>query len=242
VIFADRWRAGEVLDGMLLPLPAPALVEIAGHAAFDFVVLDAEHGPADASLMHAHIATAKALGMGALVRTHPAERAALSRMLDLGADGVFLADVRNPDDAAEAVASALFAPFGDRGFASGSSAAAWGLDDTDEYARRRPLVIAMIEHPAAVSAVAAISSTDGVDGVFVGRMDLAMARLLGPRPAHPRVLEDLEHVRTHATGRIVDLAEDAPPGAVRLHNAARLIGRAFTTAHDEAGASDRSTR
>jgi 4-hydroxy-2-oxoheptanedioate aldolase len=39
-------RGSRPLLGMFVGLPVPGLVEMCGHAGFDFVIVDNEHGPA----------------------------------------------------------------------------------------------------------------------------------------------------------------------------------------------------
>lgn len=237
-----RWRRGDELDGLLLPLPAPPLVELAGHLGYDFVVLDAEHGPGDAAMLHHHIATAHSVETEALVRVHGSELSTIPRILDIGADGIVLPDVRNAQDAAAAVALTRFPPLGVRGFAMGSTAGRWGLADPDTHARNSPLVVAMIEHPDGVAAVGEISRVPGIDGVFVGRADLAMAMGLGPDPDHRRIGEALHATRQEAGTRHLAASADARPGDIRLHNAARLIASALTTARALARAPQEGTR
>lgn len=202
-------------------MPATFLVEMAGHAGFDFVVLDAEHGVADTSTIHAHIAVASAVGLGALVRVHPAELATAGRLIDLGAAGILVPDIRTVDQARAAVNTLRVPPFGDRGFATGCSAAGWGLGDVDGHARRSPIIVTMLEHPDAIRAAEGISAVDGIDGVFVGRMDLAMASGDGPRPESDRVTAALESVRRGSRSRIL---ETEPGASLRLVNATRVIG------------------
>jgi 4-hydroxy-2-oxoheptanedioate aldolase len=40
-----KLQAGEMVVGVFQPVPAAALTEVFGLVGFDFVILDAEHGP-----------------------------------------------------------------------------------------------------------------------------------------------------------------------------------------------------
>lgn len=237
-----RWRRGEELDGLLLPLPAPPLVELGGHLGYDFIVLDAEHGPGDATMLHHHIAAAHAVETAALVRVHGSELATIPRLLDMGADGVMLPDVRTAQDAASAVALTRFAPHGIRGFATGNTAGRWGLADPVSHALSAPLVVAMIEHPDGIAAVGEIAHVPGIDGIFVGRADLAIAMGVGADPSHPRVVDALRTTREAGGTRHIAASADARPGDIRLHNATRLIASALMTARALARAPREGTR
>lgn len=238
----SRWRDGDDLDGLMVPIPATPLIEIAGNLAYDFVILDAEHGPGDATVLHHHIATAHAVEIAALVRIHPSEFAAIPRILDLGADGIVLPDIRTAEQAVAAAALAHFAPRGTRGYASGSTAGRWGTVEPTGHAATSPLLVAMIEHPDGVAAAKQISRVAGVDGLFVGRADLAMAMSLGPEPAHPRVTEAVQAVRRADGTRYLVAPAEAHRGDIRLHNATRLIAAALRTARADARATQGGTR
>ncbi len=83
-----RLAAGERLYGALLRLPSETLVEMAGVAGLDYVVLDCEHGPADTTALQHHLTAAAAHGVDVLVRVGAAEPALALRCLDLGATGI----------------------------------------------------------------------------------------------------------------------------------------------------------
>ena len=56
----QRLADGERLRGALLRLPSETLVEMAGVAGLDYVVIDCEHGPADLTLLQHHLTAAAA--------------------------------------------------------------------------------------------------------------------------------------------------------------------------------------
>ncbi|MBD8477234.1 HpcH/HpaI aldolase family protein [Microbacterium sp. CFBP 8794] len=171
-----RALAGERLIGALLRMPAEELVEMIAVSAFDFVLLDAEHGPADVVALRQHIAVAAVHGIPVLVRVGEGDAGMILRVLDQGAEGVLVPHLDDAAAAAAVVAASHYPPVGTRGFATYSRAGRFGL--TDPAAHRdwhlsNTLVLGMIESPAGVAAADEIVRTPGLDGIMIGPADLA---------------------------------------------------------------------
>lgn len=187
--------AGEAVLGLLLRIPSDDMVEMAGWAGFDFVVIDCEHGPADVALLRQHIMAAELHGMQALVRLGTAEPALALRALDQGVAGVLAPHLDSVSDAEALVRSAHYPPLGQRGFAAYTRAGDFGTADPDELRHAyldRALVLGMIEAPAAVEACAEIIAIPGIDGIMIGPADLKAAS----GPADPPLAESM--ARVHA--------------------------------------------
>ncbi len=235
----QRLRSGERLLGGLLRLPSETLVEMAGVAGLDFVVLDCEHGPADLVPLQQHLVAAQAHGMGALVRVGAAEPALVLRVLDLGADGVIVPHVDTVDQARAAVAAAHYPPLGQRGFAAYSRAGRFGARTSAEHletAAETTVVVPMLETPEACAAAGEILAVPGVDSVLVGPADLAVSLGLPGGAAEPAVGRALDAVAAAAKSAgkpmtsivgTVDQARQAPPGAV-IYNLAHVLLRALS--------------
>ncbi|WP_375424496.1 HpcH/HpaI aldolase/citrate lyase family protein [uncultured Friedmanniella sp.] len=182
-----RLAAGERLLGGLLRLGNEELVEMVAVSGFDFVLLDAEHGPADVGELRRHLVLAQVHSVPVLVRVGGHEPALVLRVLDAGAEGVVAPHIDTPEQAAALVASAHYPPSGLRGFATYGRAGRFGLVDPAEHARAaadQTLVFGMIESPAGVTAADAIARTPGLDGIMVGTADLrASSTVDDPDPA-----------------------------------------------------------
>jgi 4-hydroxy-2-oxoheptanedioate aldolase len=198
-----RLDAGENLVGALGRHPDEELVEMLAVAGHDFVLVDCEHGSADLGALRHHVTAAESFGLPVLVRTGADDTPFLLRALDLGVQGVIAPHVDGVDDAARLVRATRYPPHGERGFATYSRAGRYGAATGEEHRRRAAdvLVVAMIESPAAVDAVADITAVPGIDGYLIGTGDLGAARTEADPP-----LDELVS-RTYAS---------AAPGAVRL--------------------------
>lgn len=202
---AERIRSGERLLGTLLRMPGESLVELTGLVGMDFVLIDTEHGPADQLPLAHHLTAATAAGIGALVRV--GNLSEVLRVLDLGADGIVVPHVSTPDRAREVVAAARYPPTGVRGFASYTRAGRFGLRTGAEHrdaTARGTAVIVMLEDEAGIAAAAEIAAVPGVDAVWVGPADLAVAMgESGPDAPAVRDAIAVAHERIRLSGTTV---------------------------------------
>ncbi|MFI7386147.1 HpcH/HpaI aldolase/citrate lyase family protein [Streptomyces sp. NPDC049813] len=200
----ERLAAGERLRGALFRLPSETLVEMAGVAGLDYVVIDCEHGPADTALLQSHLTAAAAQGIDVLVRVGTAEPALALRCLDLGAAGLIHPHVDSAEQARRVVAASHYPPLGERGFATYSRAGRFGTVTAADHlaAAAQTLVVAMVETERACAAAGAIAGTPGVDAVLVGPADLA-ADCGFPGPETVRALMSGAHEAARAEGRAV---------------------------------------
>ncbi|MDB5872969.1 MAG: aldolase [Ramlibacter sp.] len=174
--FRTRFRRREVLLGTFVKTPSPHVVELLGDAGLDFVVIDAEHAAFDRGAVDLALLAAKAAGLTALVRTADGRAATLLAALDDGAAGVIVPHIDSAGQAAETAASCRYG--GTRGYSNSPRAGSFGaspmwrhVDDADSAAT----VIAMIESQESAHDIAGILAADGLDGVLVGRADLAVS-------------------------------------------------------------------
>ncbi len=162
--------------GIFIKTPAPHNVEIAATAKLDFVVLDAEHAPLDRQAIDLMILAGRAVDMPIFVRVPDHSASGILSVLDLGARGVIVPHVDNATIAAQVVTSARFRG-GKRGYSGGPRAAGYGTEKAADTLTRgdKSKVIVQIEHPDAVTHLEQILSVSGVDGILIGRADLALA-------------------------------------------------------------------
>ncbi len=198
---ASRLGALEPVRGLFVKMPAPAQVEMAGRAGFDFVLLDTEHGPGGGLELEHHLRAADAVGMPALVRVPSLDPGPILSALDGGASGVVVPHVINRTTARAAVAAAHYPPLGRRGLALSTRAGRYGdvpLARHLEQAAAETLVFVQIEDAEAVDAAAGILTTTGVSGVLIGLNDLSISLGHPGDPQHPSVAAAVETIRAAA--------------------------------------------
>ena len=168
-------------------------------AGFDWVALDAQHGPVDRAALHVVGRGLADAGVDLVVRVPAVDPVWIGAALDAGAAAVVVPSVTGRDDAALAARASRYPPAGDRSW--GPFAPLWGgtaPDPATANAAVRCLV--MVETVGALADVDAIAATPGVDGLFVGPLDLALA--LGATV--DALLDD--HSDGNPLGRVVDAA------------------------------------
>ena len=72
----------------------PALVEIIGLAGYDAAWIDTEHSAFDFKLVEEMIRAADAVGIDAIVRIPENNPKTIGRVLDMGAEGIFIPHIK----------------------------------------------------------------------------------------------------------------------------------------------------
>jgi 4-hydroxy-2-oxoheptanedioate aldolase len=204
----EKIARGEAALGCSVMIPSPQVVEMLGHAGFDWVLIDCEHGsigPADVELM-AMACDAAAITPIARPRTNAASD--IQSVMDRGVMGVQVPHVNTAEDARRAVAAVKFGPGAMRGLAAGTRPDAWGLGarmpDFARQANAQSLVCVQLEHEAALHNIDAILAVDGIDVFFIGPSDLSQSMGHPGNPKAPPVAEAIEDALTRiaAAGRV----------------------------------------
>jgi 2-keto-3-deoxy-L-rhamnonate aldolase RhmA len=172
----EKVLSGEVLGGTFLNLGSSLTAEMAGRAGFDWVLIDLEHGSGDRQELLLQLLALESTAAAPIVRIAWNDPVLFKRVLDLGPSGVMVPYVQSAEDAKRAVAAMRYPPAGVRGVASMNRACEFGPGFNEYFnsANSKLLTIVQIETPVAVDHAEAIATTDGVDVLFVGPMDLSV--------------------------------------------------------------------
>ncbi|MDZ7589035.1 MAG: aldolase/citrate lyase family protein [Parasphingorhabdus sp.] len=195
VSLKHRIAAGDALLGTFVKTPHPHIVEVLATSGLDCVVIDAEHAPFDRRDIDICVMAAQLGGLPVLVRTPSNVPEQILNALDCGADGVLVPHVRSAAEARAIAASAHYQP-GGRGYAGSSRAAGYGtvpMPGHKAASAAKTVVIAQIEDAEALDEIDAIAAVDGIDALFVGRIDLTVS--LGcESPDDPKVVAAVDHI------------------------------------------------
>ena len=195
----DPIRAGKTRFGLWASIPDPLSVETIAKAGHDFVILDGQHGGIGQEAVLPAVQILDLHGVPAFVRVRSNDPGLVMRALDLGARGVIVPLVDNSDQAALAARATRYPPDGNRSFGPVRSYYSAAAADAP-----RPLCFVMIETVGAMANLDAIAATPGVDGLFVGPVDLglSMGLGLGGALAFPeRVMAAVEEVVSFCVAR-----------------------------------------
>src|SRR5437588_10422824 len=100
-----KLKAGQPALGCSVMFPSPQLVEMLGHAGFDWVLLDCEHGSLSGADVEVMAMAADAVGVTAIGRPRSNSAADIQSVLDRGVSGVQIPHIDTAEDAIRAVAA-----------------------------------------------------------------------------------------------------------------------------------------
>lgn len=214
VSMKQRFLKGPALKAIFSIIPSTHVVEMIGVAGFDAVILDMEHGPYTINSLVPLILAAKARGIFPVARVRSADPSLIGAALDAGAAGILVPQVTSAVTAAEVVRAARFAPEGLRGVnpwvraADYSASATWFADSNNSIC-----IMAMIEGKSGLDALPDILKVPGLDGIFLGPVDMAQSLGVAGQPEHPKVIEAFRQTITLASAVGVGIGVFAPTPA-----------------------------
>src|SRR5947209_6617487 len=100
--FRQKLQSHHLCLGAFITLYDPTVTD-ALCSVFDFVWIDMEHNALSLEAVQAHIMTAEKGDATSLVRVPSHDPAVIKTVLDIGADGIIIPNVRTPDEARQAV-------------------------------------------------------------------------------------------------------------------------------------------
>jgi 4-hydroxy-2-oxoheptanedioate aldolase len=102
----------------------------------------------------------------------------------VGSGNSLTPDINSKEETEEIVAAVQFPPMGQRSFGSPWAGLAFGLSMPEyrQQANSETIVFAQVESAAALGRLDGILGVRGLDGVFVGPVDLAISLGLDPNP------------------------------------------------------------
>jgi len=176
---SERLAAGRTVICGWLSMDSRYLAEQLSYAGFDAVTVDLQHGMFG---LDAAIDLLQAVAAGPatpLARCPSHDPAVIGKLLDAGAYGIICPAVDSPAQAEAFVAACRYPPAGRRSYGP-ARGLLYGGSDYFAEADGTISTWAMIESRPALDNVEEILATPGLDGVYLGPNDLALA--VGEQP------------------------------------------------------------
>jgi len=173
-----------------------ASAEVLAGAGFDWVCVDLEHGATDLETTTGIFRALSGYDCVPVARLPYNDPVWIHRLLDAGACGLIIPMVNDAEQAAAAVRESKYPPLGCRGFGY-SRANAHGAD-FDAYiatANEEIAMVMQIEHKDAIRNIDPILEVPGVDGVFIGPLDLSGSMGITGQLGHPDMVSALGKYR-----------------------------------------------
>lgn len=186
---ADLIKSEKPLAGLFLGLANPYTAELLADTGFDWLLIDAEHGPNDLSSVMAQLQATQGRGAQIVTRVKNHDPALIKQMLDIGVQSLLVPMVESADQALALVRATRYPPKGIRGVGTAlSRAARWnGVADYFKKADDEICLIAQCESQAGLDNLDEILAVEGIDAVFIGPSDLAASMGHLGNAAHPQV-------------------------------------------------------
>lgn len=190
-----RMHDREPVIGTWITLGHAGIAEICADVGFDWLVIDMEHSAISISEAADLIRTISLSGGVPLVRMPDQAPTLIKRVMDAGAAGVVVPNVKTAEEAAAVVAAVKYPSMGTRGVGL-ARAQEYGLafETYREWQEQGSIVVAQIEHIDGVANIDEICATPGLDGVFVGPYDLSGSMGIPGALSDPRVEADVARV------------------------------------------------
>lgn len=205
----------------------PGIGHLLAAGGSEFVFLDTEHSGIGIDTLKRTLQYLEAASIPALVRPPGRSYENIARALDAGAEGLILPMVGSGDEARRIVQCAKYAPVGARGVALGIAHDRYTSGSVAEKlaaANQRTVLFALVETREGAENVDAIASVEGIDGLWIGHLDLSSSLGIPGQFEHPDYIGAVERIAKAARdydkslGRMVESVEEGAKLYARGHD------------------------
>jgi 4-hydroxy-2-oxoheptanedioate aldolase len=210
-----KLQAGQTVYGTFNIFSDATLAEFVATFAWDFMVLDGEHGAVAPDDIGNLSRACELHGVTPLARCPGTEPHLVNRFLDAGAHGVVFLMIEGRAQALEAVRAVKYPPAGGRGLGIARPSKFLSSGDSAAFiknANRETLIITQVETQRAVDNLEEVLAIEAIDVVFLGPLDLSTDLGFPGQFDHPNVRRGIEYVaeRVVSSGKV--LGTFAPTG------------------------------
>ena len=220
-LIRDRWAKGEAVVSAWLSIGNSYTAEIAGHAGYDCVLVDLQHGMSDVLTMIGMLQAISSTPATPIVRVPSNDAALIMKCLDAGSFGIICPMINSAEEARAFVAATRYPPLGTRSFGP-ARGLLYGGADYFEHADAAIVRLGMIETREGLAELDEICAVDGLDGIFVGPNDLGLTMGRGTLgdPTDPEVKDAILRCLASAKAQGKHAGLFCPSAAVAARRAA----------------------
>ncbi|WP_180084317.1 4-hydroxy-2-oxoheptanedioate aldolase [Acinetobacter sp. YH12145] len=163
--------------------------EIAANAGYDWLLIDGEHAPSDLRTTLSQLQSIAAYPSQAVVRPPIGSVQLIKQLLDIGAQTLLIPMIETVEQAQLMVKAVRYPPEGIRGVGAALARATRWNSIPDYYANAHENIclLIQIESIEGIKNLDEILKIDGIDGVFIGAVDLSATMGYQGNPNHPEV-------------------------------------------------------
>ena len=198
----EKMLRGERTLGTFLEIGSATTAECLGLAGLDYLIIDTEHGPFEPETALELVRAARLYHITPFARVKEISRAAILKLLDVGAQGLIIPQVNTVEEAEKIVEYGKYMPMGKRGVATAAGSGFWfedyasqGMPHYFQVSNRETMLIPQCETLGCLEHVEEILAIDGIDGIFLGPFDLSAAMGIPGEFHRPEFQDALRHVQ-----------------------------------------------
>ena len=216
------WSSDQtVICGWLL-LPDTLTAEIMARQGYDIVTIDLQHGLLDYQKALSMLQAMNGSSAIPFARVPWLDPAIIMKLLDAGILGIICPMINNADEARRLASYVRYPPLGERSF---GPARAGFIVDPDYGSKANDMIqcLAMIETAEGYRNLEEIVAVAGIDGVYIGPIDLTLGLYgndlpIGIDREEPEMLEAIERIlkTAHAAGKKAGIHCGTPEYAARM--------------------------
>lgn len=193
--FREDLKNGKTLIGVSISFTDPLVTDALADSS-DFFWIDLEHCAMSMEALGGHLLAARSHEKPALVRVSGSSTPFLKMVLDAGADGIIVPQVKSVKEVEQVVRDCRYPPLGQRGYGP-RVPSNYGRNGGNEYidrANKNIFVAIQIETLEAFNAIDEILEIRGVDSLVLGPWDLSAALGMLGEIEHPKVVGAIETI------------------------------------------------
>ena len=180
-LLIEKWANGGKVVGTFFNCGSELAMDAIGVSGLDFVILEQEHAPMSEETVCNCARAAELRGMTPICRIKEISRSSVTKVLDSGLHGFICPAIADIDAVKTLIEYCKYPPTGNRGMAMGRGADfgygpfAHDLELHLKHHNKNVLFFPMCETKKFFEQIEEIVALEGVDGIFVGPMDLSIA-------------------------------------------------------------------
>lgn len=183
--------------------------EIAANAGYDWLLIDGEHAPSDLRTTLSQLQSIATYPSQAVVRPPIGSVQLIKQLLDIGAQTLLIPMVESVEQAELMVKAVRYPPEGVRGVGAAlARATRWNsIPDYYATAHENICLLIQIESVEGLANLDDILKVEGIDGIFIGAVDLSATMGYEGNPNHPEVqkavIDAIQRIR--ASGKVAGI-------------------------------------
>jgi 4-hydroxy-2-oxoheptanedioate aldolase len=218
------WNSGQTIICGWLLLPDSLTAEIMANQGYDTVTIDLQHGLIDYQTALSMLQAMNGSSTVPFARVPWLDPAIIMKLLDAGILGIICPMINNAEEARRLASYVRYPPVGERSF---GPARAGFIVDPEYGGKANDMVqcLAMIETAEGYRNVEEIVQVKGIDGVYIGPIDLTLSLYgndlpIGLDREEPEMIEAIKRIldSAHAAGKKAGIHCGTPEYAARMAN------------------------